>query len=183
MTTISLSPRSREFRRRLEQVQERLYRMAFAWCHETNLAHDLVQETNTKALERWGQLRGLETFDAWVFRILANCCKDHYRCSRDIVALDEWHATARHELTPEYEQSRHQTVAQVREAVAALPAGQRQLLTLVDLEGFTYKEVAQILDLPMGTVMSRLCRARRALKGRIERLAQTHRLPRIRSVK
>lgn len=71
----------------------------------------------------------------------------------------------------------------VRNAVAALPPEQRHVLTLVDLEGFTYKEVAQILELPMGTVMSRLCRARRALRERIGRLAQAHRIPKIRSVK
>jgi RNA polymerase sigma-70 factor (ECF subfamily) len=76
--------------------------MAFAWCHDPNLANDLIQEANSKALERSGQLHKLEAFDAWVFRILANCCKDHYRCRRNIVALHEWGATAQHEVTPEY---------------------------------------------------------------------------------
>ena len=58
-------------------------------------------------------------------------------------------------------------VTAVREAIATLPNGQRQVLTLVDLEGCSYIEVANILGVPVGTVMSRLCRARRALKARL----------------
>ncbi|MFO7484116.1 sigma factor-like helix-turn-helix DNA-binding protein, partial [Oceanibaculum nanhaiense] len=58
----------------------------------------------------------------------------------------------------------HQVVSGVRAAIGTLPLGQRQVLTLVDLEGCSYIEVANILGVPVGTVMSRLCRARRALK-------------------
>ena len=69
-----------------------------------------------------------------------------------------------HETTPESESSRAEIVSMVRAAIARLPQGQRQVVTLVDLEGFSYVEVAQILDVPIGTIMSRLCRARNAMK-------------------
>ena len=68
----------------------------------------------------------------------------------------------------------------MRAAIAALPLGQRQVVTLVDLEEFSYAEVAEILAIPIGTVMSRLCRAREALRGLLEAAAQQ---PRLRSVK
>jgi RNA polymerase sigma-70 factor (ECF subfamily) len=68
------------------------------------------------------------------------------------------------ESSPETETDRRTVIGRVRAAVAALPAGQRQVITLVDLEGLSYVEVANVLKVPMGTVMSRLCRARRALR-------------------
>jgi RNA polymerase sigma-70 factor (ECF subfamily) len=58
-------------------------------------------------------------------------------------------------------------VLRVRTAVAALPLEQRQVVTLVDLEGFAYAAVAEILSIPVGTVMSRLCRGRRALRDKL----------------
>ncbi len=66
--------------------------------------------------------------------------------------------------TPEDEHAQSQIVSRVREAIANLPIGQRQVLMLVDLEEFSYTEVATVLAIPIGTVMSRLCRARQALK-------------------
>ena len=68
------------------------------------------------------------------------------------------------ENSPETETRQLQIVDKVRKAVATLSEGQRQVVTLVDLEGFSYVEVATILDIPIGTVMSRLCRARKTLK-------------------
>ena len=66
--------------------------------------------------------------------------------------------------TPETEAEEDQLALRVRLAVQRLPLPQRQVVTLVDLEGFAYATVAQILDIPVGTVMSRLCRGRRALR-------------------
>ena len=69
--------------------------------------------------------------------------------------------------TPDIRHDRKQVVDRVRSAIATLPIGQRQVLTLVDLEGCSYIEVAQALDIPIGTVMSRLSRARKALKNQL----------------
>jgi RNA polymerase sigma-70 factor (ECF subfamily) len=67
-------------------------------------------------------------------------------------------------VTPEQNTEKQQLVDKVRRAVRKLPMAQCQVVTLVDLEGFTYASVAEILEIPVGTVMSRLCRGRRALK-------------------
>jgi RNA polymerase sigma-70 factor (ECF subfamily) len=165
--------RTREAQQALEEARTRLYRMAYAWCHQAALADDLVQETLTKALQKGAQLRDPKARDAWLFTILANCFRDHYRKQRDMDDIEDVEIAI--EGTPESESSSSQVVAKVRAAIARLPEGQRQVVTLVDLEGFTYVEVAQILGVPIGTVMSRLCRARNAMKTML--LAEFQRSP------
>ena len=154
--------RSAEQGKLLEQKRARLYRLAYAWCHNAALADDLVQETLAKALQKAGQLRDPAAQDAWLFSIMANCYRDHFRRGREMDDVDEMELS--HDVSPESESLRGEVVDRVRAAIARLPEGQRQVLTLVDLEGFSYVEVAQILQIPSGTVMSRLCRARAALK-------------------
>lgn len=154
--------RTREAQRALVEARARLYRVAYAWCRNPALADDLVQETLTKALKNSAQLRDPKARDAWLFTILANCYRDYFRRLRDMDDIDDVEIS--HESTPESESSSAQIVGLVRAAVARLSDGQRQVVTLVDLEGFSYGEVAKILDVPIGTVMSRLCRARSAMK-------------------
>ena len=71
------------------------------------------------------------------------------------------------EQTPELGLRKQQVIDRVRTAISRLPLGQRQVITLVDLKGFTYAEVAEVLEIPVGTVMSRLNRARMALKEQL----------------
>jgi len=165
MTLLGLLCRNREFRLKLEKSRGRLYRLAYSWCHAPDLADDLTQEALSKALKQGGQLKDLDAMDSWLFRILSNCWHDHLRARRDTLLFDEERHL--HQATPELLNLRQQDIDNVRKAVAALPEGQRQIITLVDIEGCRYNEVATILELPIGTVMSRLCRARRALKEQL----------------
>lgn len=159
---------SPEFRTRLEGSRARLYRLAYSWCHDAALAEDLVQETLHKALKKSGQLRDMAVLEGWLFRILANCWHDHLRQRRSTVDIDDMDDMEEmpfaNRTTPEEIHGEKQLVTHVRSAVERLPLGQRQVLTLVDLEEFSYSETAEILDIPVGTVMSRICRARQALK-------------------
>lgn len=157
--------RNRESRNQLEQSRARLYRVAYSWCHNAALADDLVQETLMKAYRKSDQLRDPKAGQAWLFSILSNCYNDHYRRNRETEDVDN--VTLVDDTTPETETDQLQIVDKVRKAVATLSEGQRQVMTLVDLEGFSYIEVSQILAIPIGTVMSRLCRARNALKERL----------------
>lgn len=173
MNIFGLLGRTREFHDKLEQSRARLYRVAYAWCRNPSVADDLVQETLSKALRKSSQLRDLEMMHSWLFSILTNCWRDYFRQHQemeDIDEIDELHFAS--ELTPEDECAQSQVVKQVRAAVAALPPGQRHVLTLVDLEAFSYTEVAAILEIPVGTVMSRLSRARRALTTKLLRPSQ-----------
>lgn len=152
----------RTFRKLVGNSRDRLYRMAYAWTHDPHLADDLVQQTMLKALNNQRQLRDMAAAEAWLFRILSNCLKDHHRAKREILSPEA--LEIRDDNTPERETGEQQLVDTVRHAVACLPEAQRQVVTLVDLEGFTYASVAEILEIPVGTVMSRLCRGRRALR-------------------
>jgi len=165
MAYFSFFRRSREARKKLEQHRLRLYRIAYSWTHNGALADDLVQETLTKALIKADQLRDPTAGDAWLYSILANCYRDHFRRLRETESVEDIELV--HESTPEQETSQQQVVRKVRAAIARLPEGQRQVMTLVDLEGFSYVEVANILGVPIGTVMSRLCRARGALREQL----------------
>jgi RNA polymerase sigma-70 factor (ECF subfamily) len=157
----------RQFSSRLERRRERLYGIAFSWCHDRHLADDLVQQTLCKALQSRAQLRDPKAIDPWLYRILANCLRDFHRRRRETVEFDpERGPTA--EIALDIAE-RHDVVTRVRRAVANLPLAQRQVLTLVDLEGCSYNEVSTALEIPPGTVMSRLCRARRALRNELGR--------------
>ncbi len=154
--------KNREFEQALTKSRERLYRIAFAWSHSPDIADDLVQETCSKALRQRKQLRDPESIGPWLFRIMKNSWHDHLRGKKETLEFDE--TLHIDEQTPETVNSRYETVQRVRQAMQALPIGQREVLALVDLERCSYAEVAEILEIPAGTVMSRLCRARRQLK-------------------
>ncbi|MEO8332296.1 MAG: sigma-70 family RNA polymerase sigma factor [Gallionella sp.] len=160
------------FQEQLEKIRPKLYRVAFSWSHNAALADDLVQETLIKALKNAGQLRDPALLNGWLFSILANCWRDHFRQHRETEDIDELEDyRCINETTPEDEHAQSQLVLRVWDAVAKLPVRQRQVLTLVDLEELPYIEVAAILAIPIGTVMSRLCRARQALKILLKELA------------
>ncbi len=165
MSVIANLCKQQRFKRTLAEYRVNLYRIAYSWCHNPALADDLVQEALTKALKNSGQLRDAQTTKAWLYRILSNCWRDHFRRSRDTVDVDD--VVLVDGETPDVRHERNQVVYRVRSAIALLPMGQRQVISLVDLEGCSYIEVAQILDVPIGTVMSRLSRARKALKERV----------------
>ncbi len=160
---------SARFRGQVEAQREPLYRLAFSWCHDGSLADDLVQETLLRALDRASQLNDVQRLKPWLCAILANCLKDHFRRVRPLEPLDD--DMPSHGETPEGASASSQLAARVRAEIGRLPLGQRQVVTLVDLEGFSYAEVGEILAVPAGTVMSRLCRAREALRARLLDLA------------
>ena len=156
---------SAHFRAQVEAQREPLYRLAYSWCRDAALADDVAQEAMLRALDRGAQLADEKRLKAWLCTILANCLRDHYRRARPLEPLDE-DMPAQGE-SPEGASASGQLAARVRAEVGRLPLGQRQVVTLVDLEGFSYAEVGEILEVPIGTVMSRLCRAREALRARL----------------
>ncbi|MCX8017989.1 MAG: sigma-70 family RNA polymerase sigma factor [Rhodocyclaceae bacterium] len=156
---------ARQQERLLKEQRHRLWRLAYAWCHNRELADDLVQETLAKAIRRHAQLRETAKQFAWLCSILAHCWHDHLRARRDDADLDSVAESELPEIaSAEEDYAQNEIVRRVRQAIAALPMGQREVVTLVDLEACTYAEVAAILDIPIGTVMSRLSRARAALR-------------------
>ncbi len=156
---------NREFRRRLAAAHPRLLRTAIVWTRSKELAEDLVQEAATKALRKSRQLRDVKAMEAWLFRIMMNCWRDHLRRNPSHEDIDEHEVSTQH--TPESDNSRLELIRMVRQAVVQLPDNFRQTIMLVDIEGFSYIETAKILDVPVGTVMSRLSRARSRLRDQL----------------
>jgi RNA polymerase sigma-70 factor (ECF subfamily) len=150
-------------RQQIQTLRPRLFRLAWSWCHDGDLADDLTQAALEKALRSLDSLREHQRVDAWLSAILANLYRDHLRSARRVESIepDELYAPGK---APETWLEEHQIVLQVRKAVARLNPDQRLVLTLVDLMGLSYAEVAEALSIPAGTVMSRLSRARVNLK-------------------
>jgi len=164
--------------RRLTELRPRLYRLAYAWCHDAHLAEDLVQDTLAKACRHAGQLKDDAALEGWLFAILNNCWRDSLRRRRELVNVEDLdEAILSHEVTPETTLDRRQTAGRVRQAIAGLPLGQRQVITLVDIEECSYAQVAGILGIPVGTVMSRLSRARQALRSNLALEARDRVIP------
>ncbi len=165
MNPLSLLGFNREFKQQLEAFRPRLYRIAYSWSHNKELADDLVQETMVKALRKAQQVKNRTAIDGWLFGILTNCWRDHFRKLKDAENIDD--LVLVDEITPDKCLETQNIVDRVRAAISKLPAGQCQVLTLVDLEGMSYAEVADALEIPIGTVMSRLCRARNSLSDKL----------------
>lgn len=156
---------SRKLDKQLATQRPRLYRLANSWCGDAMLADDLVQETLKKALIKQDQLKDFSRLEAWLFRILHNCWMEYLRAKKPALDIDD--VDLEMDETPEAQMTEQQIIKRVRNAIAILPLTQRQVITLVDLENSSYAEVAEILDIPVGTVMSRLSRARAMLKQRL----------------
>lgn len=161
MNPLNLFYKNRELKLQLEHLRPRLYRLAFSWSQDHSLSDDLAQDAILKALKNHHQLNDPKKIDSWAFSILHNCYLDHYRNTRNFENIDNHEFEDTHQPDTDYEQNN--ITDAVRNAVKNLPINQCQILTLIDLEGFSYSEVAEILDVPIGTVMSRLCRARKTL--------------------
>ena len=165
MSLLSLLGKQHGFKQQLETFRPRRYRIAYSWSHNPDLADDLVQETMVKALRYSEQVRNRDAIDGWLFGILTNCWRDYFRKRKELDDIDN--VVLVEETTPVHHVEQQNIVDKVRSAIATLPAGQCQVLTLVDLEGMSYAEVATVLEVPIGTVMSRLCRARKTLSGKL----------------
>lgn len=165
MKSLSFFSKQTQLKNKLEKLRPRLYRMALAWCCKPELADDLVQDTMLKALNKSHQLKNEKSLDSWMFSILNNCWRDHFRQQKDTINIDE--LVFIDEATPIKHIEQKNIVDTVRSAIATLPMGQCQVITLVDLEDMSYAEVAKQLQIPIGTVMSRLCRARNKLADKL----------------
>ena len=142
----------------------RLRRFSYALTGDADKGDDLVQETCARALSRINQWEPGTRLDSWMFRIAQNIWLDQRRAHKvrgDSVDLDQAYdiaGTDGRELA-----ENRLTLQEVSKGIAKLPGDQQVLIALVCVDGLSYKEAAEVLDIPIGTVMSRLARARRAL--------------------
>ncbi|MEM8596650.1 MAG: RNA polymerase sigma factor, partial [Pseudomonadota bacterium] len=143
----------------------RLRRFALALCGNRDEGDDLVQTACMKALDRANQFEPGTRLDSWMFRIVKTTFLDDRRkkARRGHQAPPETLDTLSDEGREAGRFDDRLLLASLRDAIAALPEEQRLVIGLVAIEGYTYKEAAAVLDIPVGTVMSRLARARARL--------------------
>lgn len=151
--------------RQWRELLQRLRRFALSLTRDSAAADDLVQATAERALARSGQRREGEDRRAWLFTILYRLFLDGKRRERLHARWLGWFGRSEEAEEPLGCDTAHIVMAQADlQAFARLPSEQRALLLLVSVEGLSYKDVAQTLNIPIGTVMSRLSRARTALR-------------------
>jgi RNA polymerase sigma-70 factor (ECF subfamily) len=146
---------------------DRLYNLARWLTRDDSEAEDLVQETYAKALRGFPSFRAGTNFRAWIYRILRNAFLSSRTGLRTEVSFDEEDADVASRAassTPEELLVQSATREEVQQALAQLPVRSREILLLCEVEEMSYQEIAETLAIPIGTVMSRLFRARQALR-------------------
>ena len=163
-----------------------LYSAALRMTRNPADAEDLVQETYLRAYRGFGGFKDGTNLKAWLYKILTNTFINTYRARKrrpEETDLDDTEdfslyrrlgglEAAAAERTPETEVLEAMPEAVVKEALESLPEQFRMAVLLADVEGFSYKEIAEIMDVPIGTVMSRLHRGRKQLQSRLWQFAQ-----------
>lgn len=143
---------------------DQLYNFARWLTQDTAEAEDLVQETYAKALRGFSSFQAGTNFRAWMYRILRNSFLSSRTGLKSTVLWDEEGSPAAEVSTPESLYLERANRQSVQEALAELPVPFREILLLCEVEEMSYQEIAETLSIPMGTVMSRLSRARKALR-------------------
>jgi RNA polymerase sigma-70 factor, ECF subfamily len=165
----------RRFGDQLIAVLPRLRRFARGLTGSAADADDLVQAACERALARQHQFQEGTRFDSWMFRIVQTIWIDQIR-AREVRKEDGDVAEDRlGSDEPVRRVEARLQLGEVRRAVDLLPADQRAVLLLVTVDGLSYKEAAEVLQVPVGTVMSRLARGRLALQQRLDPTAATRR--------
>jgi len=154
------------------EARGKLYRIALAWCGDEMLADDLVQETITAAIKNLKQLRDKNSLFGWVCSIMKNQWYRHLRKQKNHDDIEDQPHLSSDENGPFGQCHEKDMIRQVRMAVAELSLEQRQIISLIDLGELSYADVAQALGIPVGTVMSRLHRARKSLLKKLEKNQQ-----------
>lgn len=178
------------FEQLISEQLDGLYRFALHLTHNRPAAEDLVQDVMLKAWRSFHTFQEGTSIRAWLHRILMNAFYDTHRKQTREPEIAEQEDVGDFYLydkvregtalgsagNPEIEVLDNIMDAEVRDSLQALPTQFRAAVILADVEGFTYKEIAEALGIPVGTVMSRLSRGRHMLQRRLWEYARQHRI-------
>jgi len=180
-----ITDKQKEFSKLIDPHLSSLYSTALRMTHNQSDAEDLVQDTLFKAFRALDQFQKNTNFRAWIFRILVNTFITAYRkqikqpqkVSYD--DLEEFFLYKRLDETVSLQETSKDEFLEnlfdddVKDALESLPYQFRLVVLLCDVEGFSYNEIANIIDAPLGTVMSRLYRGRKLLQRQLWNYAKT----------
>jgi RNA polymerase sigma-70 factor (ECF subfamily) len=157
----------------VEKYRQRVWRLAYNVLRDHEEAWDVAQEAFIRAWQALPNFRGQSAFYTWLFRIVMNVAADRARqraargraFGTERVPEEEWERVIADEgVTPDERAARVEERERITKALATLSADHRTIIMLSDLEGLSYREIAEVLGIPMGTVMSRLHNARKRLR-------------------
>ena len=166
------------------QYAGQLYSAALRMTRNPADAEDVVQETFLKAYRAYDTFKAGTNLEAWLYRILTNTYINRYRKAQrrpsevelgelqDLYLFKRIGESSGASVSAEEEVLARFVDTDVKQALESLPEHFRMPVLLADVEGFSYKEIAEILDIPIGTVMSRLHRGRKALQKKLWSVAE-----------
>ena len=151
-----------------------LFRVAMFLKRNRDLAEDLVQETMMQALKSFHRYKMGTNCKAWLTTIMYNTHYKQLRKQNNLQLVADTEEKIAQTVPFEASVPQHITDEDVLSALDKVPAIFREILVLCDVEGFSYKEISSIIDIPMGTVMSRLHRGRKVLRGELAVYARNY---------
>jgi len=158
----------------VERYRQRVWRLAYQVLRDREEAWDCAQEAFVRAFHSLASFRGQSAFYTWLFRITVNVATDRQRArgaqarafGTERLPEEEWRRTTPDPgAGPDQAATRSEQRERIRQALDALPPKARTIIMLSDVEGLSYREIAEVLRCPIGTVMSRLHNARQRLKA------------------
>jgi RNA polymerase sigma-70 factor (ECF subfamily) len=169
----ALAGRSEAFGQLVLKYQDRLFNSVFHWVGNAEDARDIVQEAFVQAFLKLESFQRRSAFSTWVYRIAFNAAASYQRRRRPMGSTDRVREVSHREPmdkqdAPPEALDRKECRQQVQNAIAALGDDYRAVLVLREIDGRNYEEIAEILDLPIGTVRSRLHRARLELRDALQ---------------
>jgi RNA polymerase sigma-70 factor (ECF subfamily) len=163
------------FNRLVMLYQRKIYNLALNYVKQEDEAKDLAQDIFVTVFRQIDKLKDDNKFGAWLYQLALNHCRNRYQklrrrgfFSNQSIDDSETGLNLTSGATPEKDYERQNTARLVREAIASLAPAEKEIILLRDLQELSYEEISEILDLPMGTVKSKLNRARLALKTRLK---------------
>lgn len=167
----------------VRKYQHRIVALIGRYVADWSECQDVAQETFIRAYRAIGNFRGDSQFYTWLHRIAVNTAKNHLVAHHrrpptddiDVADAEQFEGAARlrDSDTPEHELMRQELEQTVMRAVQALPEELREAITLREVEGMSYEDIAQKMDCPIGTVRSRIFRAREAIDAELRPLLET----------
>ena len=174
---LSKKKKAEEFERLAEECERQVYAACFHMMGNREDAMDCAQETMLRAFRAFDSFRGDASFSTWIMRIAMNACTDALRKRKNVVSLDGLREQAGFDpLDPaptayaRLEEKERRALLQ--KALGELPDDMRQLIVLRDMQGMNYEDIAKTLNLPLGTVKSRLNRAREKISQLLQKSSE-----------